>query len=98
MVQFITDIGFCAGVKNAISKRKEKSEEKNIFLLHTLMHNKIENEKLRKELKATLLEQEIQTFDFRAIQSLCFLPMELKKEKSVKQKKKEFLISKRLAL
>lgn len=64
MVQFITDIGFCAGVKNAISKRKEKSEEKNIFLLHPLMHNKIENEKLRKELKATLLDQEIQTFDF----------------------------------
>lgn len=64
MVQFITDIGFCAGVKNAIFKRKEKSEEKNIFLLHPLMHNKIENEKLRKELKATLLDQEIQTFDF----------------------------------
>ncbi len=64
MVQFITAIGFCAGVKNAISKRKEKSEEKNIFLLHPLMHNKIENEKLRKELKATLLDQEIQTFDF----------------------------------
>lgn len=64
MVQFITDIGFCTGVKNAISKRKEKSEEKNIFLLHPLMHNKIENEKLRKELKATLLDQEIQTFDF----------------------------------
>lgn len=64
MVQFITDIGFCAGVKSAISKRKEKSEEKNIFLLHPLMHNIIENEKLRKELKATLLDQEIQTFDF----------------------------------
>ena len=64
MVQFITDIGFCVGVKNAISKRKEKSKEKNIFLLHPLMHNKIENEKLRKELKATLLDQEIQTFDF----------------------------------
>lgn len=64
MVQFITAIGFCAGVKNAISKRKEKSEGKHIFLLHPLMHNKIENEKLRKELKATLLDQEIQTFDF----------------------------------
>ena len=64
MVQFITDIGFCVGVKNAISKRKEKCKEKNIFLLHPLMHNKIENEKLRKELKATLLDQEIQTFDF----------------------------------
>lgn len=64
MVQFITDTGFCAGVKNAISKRKEKSKEKSIFLLHPLMHNKIENEKLRKELKATLLDQEIQTFDF----------------------------------
>ena len=64
MVQFITDIGFCVGVKNAISKRKEKGKEKNIFLLHPLMHNKIENEKLRKELKATLLDQEIQTFDF----------------------------------
>lgn len=64
MVQFITDIGFCAGVKSTISKRKEKSEEKNIFLLHPLMHNIIENEKLRKELKATLLDQEIQTFDF----------------------------------
>lgn len=64
MVQFITGIGFCAGVKNAISKRKEKSKEKSIFLLHPLMHNKIENEKLRKELKATLLDQEIQTFDF----------------------------------
>ena len=64
MVQFITDIGFCVGVKNAISKRKAKCKEKNIFLLHPLMHNKIENEKLRKELKATLLDQEIQTFDF----------------------------------
>ena len=64
MVQFITDIGFCVGVTNAISKRKEKCKEKNIFLLHPLMHNKIENEKLRKELKATLLDQEIQTFDF----------------------------------
>lgn len=72
MVQFITDIGFCVGVKNAISKRKEKSKEKNIFLLHPLMHNKIENEKLRKELKATLLDQEIQTFDFPSNSSVVF--------------------------
>ncbi len=64
MVCFITDIGFCNGVTSAIEKRKTEGKGKKLYLLHPLMHNEIENGKLRKELNATLLDGDFSDFEF----------------------------------
>ncbi len=64
MVQFITEIGFCSGVKGAIRKRKEYSKGKNIFLLHPLRHNKIENDKIRNDFHAAILDKDILSSTF----------------------------------
>ena len=50
VIQIISDVGFCFGVKNAVEKLKEiKNDSGRIFLLHPLIHNALLNDKLLKE-------------------------------------------------
>ncbi len=60
MVKIISDYGYCFGVENAIKTLRKASEEvDHIYLTHSLIHNKIENDKLMKENKASIYNGEI---------------------------------------
>ena len=59
MVKIISDIGYCYGVKHAISVlKKAKDEVKHVYLTHPLIHNKSENQNLMDENNASILNGE----------------------------------------
>lgn len=58
MIHKISEIGYCPGVKKAIRALKEASEEGQVYLLHPLMHNRAESEKLMRETGAEFLSDE----------------------------------------
>lgn len=60
MVKIISDYGYCFGVENAIKVLVKASKEADhIYLTHSLIHNKIENDKLMRENNASIYNQEI---------------------------------------
>ena len=59
MVKIISDYGYCYGVENAINILKNtKGKVSHLYLTHSLIHNKSENDKLMKENNASLYNGE----------------------------------------
>ena len=70
MVKIICETGYCSGVNKAINKLSKAAKESNkVFLLHPLLHNIHENDKLMKENNASYLED---SSDYEDNSSLLF--------------------------
>ncbi len=64
MIYLLSDFGFCAGVKNSIETLKRaKQEQDSVVLLLPLMHNEIENRKLKTSYHFKDRKEDIQESD-----------------------------------
>lgn len=58
MIEIISEVGFCFGVKAAVDKMEEKANQGyHLFVTHPLMHNEKENDKIMLKTQASFYKQ-----------------------------------------